>query len=400
MDTSKKNTIQLVDFVKLISTGFKQIFGDLNYWIVAEISKIKQRHDRLYIELLQYQDDIVVAKAHAVILDIKIIRDFMDKTWLTSLEELNKIQILFYAKPIFHNDYGFQLHILHISSEHFIWAIKQKEKNIHSILAKLGIIENNKKLILPPPPYRIGIISSPTSDGLKDFLWVLDNSNYRYWYKLFPSAIHGNQANKEVHNALQTVFRQLSSGEERLDMLIILRWGGGSSGIMRHNDLNIAKGICFMPIPVFMAVWHKQDKYLLDEISYHSAISPSDAWHWIVWKYSDMKNDLSALMWYIDELVSKKVIDTRSYMLQILLNINNIVLNKLEFYRSTIQSNYEIIISNDPSRLKKLWYWLLYDEQGDVLNKEKIIWLIEWDIVDVKIYDQTIKVEVKSNTID
>lgn len=395
MSEDIKNKLTLSDFVKLVSTWFRQIFGDDGYWIIWEISKIKQRHDRVYIELLEYQNNQVVAKAHAVIMDMKIIGNFIEKIWYEKIDDLNKLQILFFAKPVFHKDYGFQLHTSSISAEYSIGNIKQKETNIRDQLSKLWILSNNKKLILWHPPYRIAIISSETSEWLRDFLWVLDDSPYKYEYKLYPSAIHGNQANTEVHNALQKVFRDISSSNEQIDILIILRWWGGSSGIMRHNDLGIAKGICYMPIPVIMAVWHKQDKYLLDEISYYSAISPSDAWHQIINQYDQFTDHLHIIIDQINTQTKTKLLSYSTIINTLYQEINSAVKNKLDHYKTTIKNNYDIIISNDPSRLQWLGYGIVYDPDGNIIDKKKISWLSKWDQLKVKIYDKIIDVEVK-----
>lgn len=390
-----KNKLSLNDFVKLISTWFREIFGDTWYWVFAEISKIKQRHDRVYIELLEYKEDTVVAKAHAVIMDMKIVRDLLEGIWYKKIDELNKIQILFFATPLFHKDYGFQLHISKISTEYSIWNIKKKESNIREQLHKLGIFESNKKLKIWNPPYHIGIISSETSEWLKDFLWVMDDSWYNYRYKLYPSAIHGNQANTEVHNTLQKVFREIKDGKENIDILIILRWWGWSSGIMRHNDIGIAKGICYMPIPVIIAIWHKQDRYLLDDICYHSAISPSDAWHRIVDRYNQFSDHLHIFIDHINKAVAHKIISYKSDLNTIYQEINYLVISRFENYKNTIKSNYDIISSNDPARLQSLGYGILQDIDGNIIRKDKISWLSKWENLDIKIYDHTITVKIE-----
>lgn len=388
--------LNLSSFIELISRWFREIFSNDRYRIVAEISKIKQRHDKIYIEVLEYKDNQVIAKAHAIVMDMKIIRELKDKIWYDKLEQLNKLQILFLAKPIFHKDYGFQLDISYISAEYSIGSLKQKETNIRQQLSEMWIIANNKKLALSIPPYRICIISSETSEWLKDFLWVLDDSLYRYSYKLYPSAIHGNQANIQVHSTLQKVFMDVNSGIDHFDVLIILRWGGGSSGIMRHNDIGIAKGICYMPMPVIIAIWHKQDKYLLDDICYHSAITPSDAGHRIVDKYDKLKQYICTSIDNINITVKDRLLSYIKNITTILQDINHLAQNKLELYRYTIKNNHDIILSNNPMRLKSLWYGIIYDKNDNVLNKEKIYWLNKWDIINIKIYDKKIDVKIEN----
>ncbi len=140
----------------------------------------------------------------------------------------------------FHKDYGVQLHIQNISSEYTLGTLKKKEQDIKGELKSLGIAELNKQKKLGLPPYRIAVISSPSSEGLKDFLQVMQESEYSFSYQLFESAIHGNNANGEIYQALQKIYKQIDE-EKNFELVLIVRGGGGASGVMRYNDINIAK---------------------------------------------------------------------------------------------------------------------------------------------------------------
>lgn len=93
-----------------------------------------------------------------------------------------------------------------------------------------------------------------------------------------------------------------------------MRGGGGSSGILWHNDIHIAKGICFMPIPVMIAVGHSSDQFLLDEISAYSAKTPTDAAYQIISYYEECNTELGEMYFGINTSIKEKL---QSYESQI-----------------------------------------------------------------------------------
>ena len=136
--------LKLSQFTDLVQQGISTLFGEHEFLIIWEVSKVKKWNTRFYIELVEYKGSTVVAHAHGVISNQSILRKPLQE-WGITLEELTGKQILMTCRVSFHKDYGVQLHIQDISSEYTLWTLKKKEQDIKGELQSLGIAELNKQ---------------------------------------------------------------------------------------------------------------------------------------------------------------------------------------------------------------------------------------------------------------
>lgn len=393
---------KLSEFNTLVARGITTLFGSEEFLIIWEISKIKQWNSRFYIELIEYADSKVVAHAHALITNQSVLRKPLQERWL-KLQEVVWQQILMTCSVHYHKDYGVQLFVHAISSEYTLGSIKKKTTSIKDELKQLGILYANKEKKLGFPPYHIAIISSPSSEWLKDFLDTLQESGYLFSYELFETAIHGNNANVEIHKTLQKIYERVKSWErsrkieKEFDLVVIARGWGSSSGILWHNDIHIAKWICYMPIPVMVAVGHTSDQFLLDEIASYSAKTPTDAAYEIINLYDWYKTSIDSIYNQIIQFSQQKFIDYASKVNYLYQEIQNWSMQKLQGYELAIQNYYDFIMNSRPEKMLQSGYALLYDEEAKLLKRDAIIDLQEWELVELKIYNRKIIVEIVSN---
>lgn len=413
---------KLSEFNTLVAKWITTLFGSEEFLIIWEISKIKQWNSRFYIELIEYADSKVIAHAHALITNQSVLWKPLQERWL-KLHEVVWQQILMTCSVHYHKDYGVQLFVHAISSEYTLGSIKKKTTNIKDELKQLGILYANKEKKLQFPPYHIAIVSSPSSEWLKDFLDTLQESGYRYSYELFDTAIHGNTANSEIHKTLQKIYERVKSGEkwrkmekevedlwkveedsekwrimeEDFDLVVIVRGWGSSSGILWYNDIHIAKWICYMPIPVMMAVGHTSDQFLLDEIASYSAKTPTDAAYEIINQYDFYVNCVDTIYNQIIQYSQQKFSDYGSKLHYLYQEIQNRSSQKIQGYKTSIQHYFDVIMNSRPEKMLQSGYALLYDEESRLLKREIIADLQEWELIELKIYNRKIIVEVVSN---
>jgi len=81
------------------------VFFEFQFWVSAEIMKIKKHKSRYYLDLIQYNDaGDVLAKARGIIRDEQVISDFVHDTQL-SLDDLVGKTLMMSAKCNFHHQW-------------------------------------------------------------------------------------------------------------------------------------------------------------------------------------------------------------------------------------------------------------------------------------------------------
>ncbi len=144
---------------------------------------------------------------------------------------------------------------------------KLKEK-----LAKEGLFDESIKKKLPLLPKCVAVITSSTGAVIRDILNVSQRRFPKANIKLFPSAVQGEGAYKELVHQVQFI------NEHNLaDVIIIGRGGGSIEDLWNFNSEELAYAIYNSKIPVVSAVGHETDFTICDFVSDLRAPTPSAA---------------------------------------------------------------------------------------------------------------------------
>ncbi len=385
----------LKDLTDIIQKWFSQLFDDFPFWVMAEISRLNVVKWRVYMDLIELdkQTNRVLAKARGILREWVKWTKFLQETWWQS-KDLKWLKVLFHWKCNFHQEYWFSINIDDFSSEYIIWQLKKKQDDIFSQLNKLGIANQNKEKNLWFPVFNIAVISSQNSQWLQDFQSVLAQSQFNFLLKYYFASIHWNSAKQEVYKQLQNIYSDIKNGEN-ISAVIILRWGGGSSGIVWQDDLNIAKGVCYMQVPVVIAVGHTQDKYLLDKIAWYSAKTPTDAWYLLVENTKKYSDEVQGLYSDIQDLIKIKKESIQQSLDKLIENIRQTSIYKKQIIEQNLKHYYHSIMSIQPNKMHKMWYATLHSKTWKYLSKKEILNFKNWDNFILKIYDREIEAVVE-----
>lgn len=143
------------------------------YWVVAEISEIKENlSGHCYLELVEkLPDDINIrARIKAIIWNkrYRILKPFFENITGESLRE--GMKILVRVKIEYHEIFGLSLIIYDLDPSYTSGEMAIKRQMIIKKLEEEGVFEMNKGLGFPILPQRIAIISSKTAAGYSDFV--------------------------------------------------------------------------------------------------------------------------------------------------------------------------------------------------------------------------------------
>lgn len=244
-------------------------------WIRAEISQLDISKGHYYINLVQKSEESeeIVAQALAIIwagtyskLKRKLGKD-------TSSILQDGMEVMLQVRVDFHERYGLKLLIEDIDPAYTLGKLAAKRQKVIQELYDLNLLNKNEQVRMPPVLQHIAIISSENAAGLQDFIQQLENNPYAYRFKytLFPSAVQGVNAEKEMLKQLKKIDKRKAD----FDCVAIVRGGGSKLDLAAFDGLDLGKAVANMPIPVISGVGHDVDESVLDLVVHTALKTPT-----------------------------------------------------------------------------------------------------------------------------
>lgn len=262
------------------------------FLVRAEISSFNvSKH--CYLTLIDKDGDMTRAKMDAVIWVSRftVIADEFRKA--AGVELAKGIKILFEASVSFHELYGLKLNITNIDPYYTIGEMASKRREILERLIREGIKERNRALEFPLVPQRIGIISSPKAAGYEDLITHLRENPYGYKFncKLYEAVMQGDKSESSILGAIE----KCRSDFSLLDVVVIVRGGGGEFDLRCFDSYDIAKAIANLPLPVISGIGHERDVTVVDEVSNLRGKTPTAVADLIITRVKDYEDAISLL---------------------------------------------------------------------------------------------------------
>ncbi len=246
------------------------------YWVIAEISEIKENYNgHCYLELVEkHPDEISIrSRVKAVIWSsrFRFLKSFFENSTGESLRE--GLKILVKVKIEYHEIYGLSLVINDIDPAYTMGEMALKRQQIIKKLEEEGVLTMNKDLDFPVVPQRIAIISSRNAAGYTDFMKHLKENNYGYIFytALIETPMQGNETEAGVIKALETIAGHI----EKFDLAVIIRGGGSQADLSWFDNYNIAYYVTQFPLPVITGIGHEKDLSVTDIVAYRSLKTPT-----------------------------------------------------------------------------------------------------------------------------
>lgn len=283
--------LSLYDLNMLVRETIEMAFPQ-TFLVTAEIASCDVKN-HCYMTLVDKKDDAVRAEIRAVIWAgrYKVIAPVFEDATGTRLAK--GIKILFQATVSFHERYGLKLTINNIDPSYTLGEMAVKRKEILERLEREGLTDRNKELDFPLVPQRIGIISSSTAAGYEDLMGHLMNNAYGYKFttRLYEAVMQGDRAEASIVDALG----QCAEDAALLDLLVIVRGGGGQIDLHCFDSYEIGKAVALFPLPVIAGIGHQRDVSVVDEVASLRAKTPTAAADMIVTRVRDFEDRIDSL---------------------------------------------------------------------------------------------------------
>jgi exodeoxyribonuclease VII large subunit len=151
-------------------------------------------------------------------------------------------------------------------------ALYEAFQRLKDRLAAEGLFDEAIKRPLPAYPRAIGVVTSLHAAALRDVLTTLARRNPSVPVIVYPAAVQGEGAVRELVAALERAGRRAEC-----DVLILCRGGGSIEDLWSFNDERVARAIRASPLPIVVGVGHETDFTIADFAADRRAPTPTAA---------------------------------------------------------------------------------------------------------------------------
>lgn len=248
-----------------------------DYWVVAEISELREVRGHCYMELVEKDElsNTPIAKAYAKCWASRwsMLRPMFERITGQRLHAGMKVMLSVHAQ--FHAAYGFSWIVSDINPEYTMGDLARRRQQIVAQLKAEGVFDLQRELTLPLFAQRIAVVSSDGAAGYGDFCRQLHDNSAHYIYKveLFAATMQGEAVEHSVIAALNRIY----SRHDDFDVVVIIRGGGATSDLSGFDTLALAENVANFPLPVITGIGHDRDESILDMVAHTRVKTPTAA---------------------------------------------------------------------------------------------------------------------------
>lgn len=253
VDTTPTKSSNLLAIINNITNYINctAIFKSIN--IEAEVTEIREYGTMVYLKVADCTNKLLIIKAI-----------IYKSNYIIKLEPGNKIKINC-KLSCYKNELQLNIKSYQLSGQ---GARTTALTVLKTQLAKLGYFDNKKEI--EQNYHTIGVISSLSAAGLKDFIHTINSRCSGKKIYLYPATMQGINAPKEVCSAIN-----LANKHNSVQILVIIRGGGSKEDLECFNDKSIATSIHNSKLPIVTGIGHQIDISVADLVADRNFITPT-----------------------------------------------------------------------------------------------------------------------------
>ena len=232
-------------------------------------------------------------------------------------------------------------------------------------LQKEGLFDVSRKRDINIYPRAVGVITAKNGAAVKD---IVTNIKRRYPIAdiyVFPSAVQGESAPKELLRAFQ------KSQEYDLDTLIIGRGGGASEDLSAFNDETLVRAIANSKMPVIAAVGHEIDVTLVDYVADKRASTPTGAAELATVDMREIIQNFQDSIDTMNRALREQVEDMKEDVASLSEELKEAMEEKLEYIAREIKGRKDQLEALNPKQVLNRGYSISMNEKGQVVSSVK-----------------------------
>jgi exodeoxyribonuclease VII large subunit len=144
----------------------------------------------------------------------------------------------------------------------------ERERLLRALEAE-GLLGRNGRLLMPPVPIVVGLVTSAGSAAEADFLDELRASGLGFRVLRGDTRVQGLDAPASIVATLRSVARRAP------DVIALVRGGGARTDLVAFDDELVARAIAALDVPVITGIGHEVDRSIADEVAHTALKTPT-----------------------------------------------------------------------------------------------------------------------------
>lgn len=206
-------------------------------------------------------------------------------------------------------------------------------------LGEKGYFDESRKRQLPLYIQKIGLITSEDGQALHDFRMNL--GNYGFSVLLYPVWVEGDKAEASIVKA----FQWFNKAKPDLDVLVLIRGGGGFENLKVFNSEKIADAIVSSRIPVLTGIGHERNESIADYVADKQLSTPTAVAAFLRTRREDLMRTVDMLWDGLQEGM-QDVLERQRLLV-------NSQARELEFATSRVLQQYRYAVGHQAERLHR-----------------------------------------------
>jgi len=140
-------------------------------------------------------------------------------------------------------------------------ALKKAFEALKKKLEAKGYFDESRKRALPEFIQKIGLITSESGEAVHDFQRNI--GEYGFEIFLMDVRVEGDYAEQSIVSAIEW----FNKNKTDLDVLVLMRGGGGLESLKTFNSEKIAEAIIMSRLPIITGIGHERDESIADYVA-------------------------------------------------------------------------------------------------------------------------------------
>lgn len=237
--------------------------------------------DDILIHMKKYISTQACFKNMTMIVDVTDVRKFKSMTFISIKDSTNNMRAITYDTSC-NFSVGDKLKIVCslflFKSEVEIIIYSHSKVGAGNSATEFNVLKKqlqemgcfDRKPVLENNYTNIGVVSSMSAAGMKDFMHTLNERCNGKKIYLYPAIMQGNSAPRDVSRAIQ-----LANNHNVCEIIVVIRGGGSKDDLECFNAKTMVIAIFQSKIPIITGIGHQIDISLADMASCKSYITPT-----------------------------------------------------------------------------------------------------------------------------